>query len=403
MPPRDCLDGTPYRSMEILGRGAMGRVVAAEHRLLKRQVCVKLIEDALASDASMLDRFRIEAQTLATLADGTHPHLLHVQDYGVTPAGQPYLVMERLRGRSLQDERKLRGRLPWREAVSYVLQALDGLAVAHDASIVHRDVKPANLYLCDATEREPRRRIKVLDFGIAKVLHADGPVAPGSVPTAAGMMLGTPRYASPEQLSAQPVDPRADVYGVALVLYELLSGELPFANCTTLEDVCLAQVLETLPSVAPAVEATVAAELDAIIRRGAAKDPAQRYDNARAMQEALRAVVARADGAMDEQLTTPFARPVVGPAVAAKAASPTVKLAQKGSTVPLGQPTAPSAARALDDSGLAAEVARTLPGLVKRPSQGPTVWQFGIVAVCSALVLSLLGWWMLHLFWGPRG
>jgi len=399
VPPRDCLEGTAYRSIETIGRGAMGRVVAAEHRLLKRQVCVKLIEDALAADAGMLDRFRIEAQTLATLADGSHPRLLHVQDYGITPAGQPFLVMERLHGRSLQDERKARSAVPWREAVGFVLDALEGLAVAHAAGIVHRDVKPANLFVCNATDGTSRRRVKVLDFGIAKILHTDGPVAPGAVPTAAGMMLGTPRYASPEQLSARGVDARTDLYGVALVLYELLSGEVPFAKCLSLEDICVAQVLETLPSVRDEVPSPQAGELDAIIARGSAKDVDQRYESAQAMAAALERVIARADmPEASEPATTP--RPLRSASAAAPPRRDTLKIVPKGRTVPMVLEHGHKDALELD-ADLARELGQTLPGRVA-PRRRASSGRFVAVALASAFLVSLLGWWALHALLGAR-
>lgn len=220
------LDGTPYRFVATVGRGGMGEVVEAEHVELGKRVVVKLLHGPLTRRPDLVDRLRLEAQSLARLS---HDNLVAVFDRGVTRAGRPYLVMDRLVGRTLRVELAQRGgTLPASEAVEIGRQALAGLAAAHAVGVVHRDVKLDNIFVCDGPT-SGRRRIKVIDFGIAKVVGTD-PLTPDPLawPTDDGVALGTPRFFSPEQARGERVDARADVYAMGLVLYVLLAGRGPF-------------------------------------------------------------------------------------------------------------------------------------------------------------------------------
>ena len=165
------LEGTPYRALDVLGQGGMGLVVGAEHRALGKHVVVKLLRRESAHDEHLADRLRVEAQALARLR---HENLVEVHDLGRTPAGRPYYVMERLHGRTLSEEIAARGALPPLEAVDIARQALSGLMAAHHAGLVHRDIKPANIFLCEPSRPGGRRAVKVLDFGVAKVLPEAG-------------------------------------------------------------------------------------------------------------------------------------------------------------------------------------------------------------------------------------
>jgi eukaryotic-like serine/threonine-protein kinase len=287
---KDVLDGTPYLSIKVLGAGSMGTVYMAEHRMLHTPVCVKLVHADLAADEALVDRFRVEAQSLAVLGGGRHPNLVHVRDFGVTGFGQPFLAMEFLAGETLLDVRKQRGEIPWREACDWVLQALRGVAVAHGSGIVHRDLKPANLFLC--RDADGGALVKVLDFGIAKIVSANAPVAPGAVPTATGLMLGTPRYAAPEQITAGRVDARADVYSMALVLFDLVTGKVPYADRKTADQIMVAQVHDRLPAAASIAKQAIPRALDDVLEKASAKDRDERYESAVAFANALEALLA---------------------------------------------------------------------------------------------------------------
>jgi serine/threonine-protein kinase len=293
----DILAGTAYRAIQKLGEGAMGFVVEAEHLALGHLVVVKLLHQALAQRADFVDRMRIEAQSLARLR---HPNLVAVTDFSVTPNGIPFLVMERLAGRTVAEERTRRGALPVDEAIDIAQQTLAGLRAVHEAGIVHRDIKAANLFLCD--DAHGRRTVKILDFGIAKVL-ASAPSGrapqPLRYPTAEGVTVGTPRCLSPEQARGAPIDQRTDVYAVGVLLYSLLVGAGPFDHLRNAVELLHAHV--SITPVVPSLRAkqSISPELDAAIMRALAKRPEDRFATAAefstALAEATEAEVERFD------------------------------------------------------------------------------------------------------------
>ncbi|MBK6518573.1 MAG: serine/threonine protein kinase [Polyangiaceae bacterium] len=202
--------------------------------------------------------------------------------------GAPYLVTEYLDGRTLKDEIDARGALPVNEAVTFTIELLKGLAVAHKAGIVHRDVKPSNLFVATT---EAGRVLKILDFGIAKVLaqRTDDAPAPNLFPTAEGVMVGTPRFCSAEQALARPVDHRSDLYSASLVLYSMLTGRGPFDGKRTMADLLLAQAIEK-PAAPSTFAAHVPATLDAVVLKALEKSPDARYASAAEFITALQAV-----------------------------------------------------------------------------------------------------------------
>lgn len=275
--PATLLDGTPYRFIAPLGRGAMGDVVEAEHVALGKRVVVKLLQERHANRADYVDRMRIEAQALAKII---HPNLVQVTDFGQTAQGRTFLVMERLRGRNLREELDQRKFLPVLEAMNIVRQSLQGLAAAHDAGIVHRDVKLENLFLCEASSN--RRAVKVLDFGVAKVIGVTGENTPQPLayPTAEGVAMGTPRYFSPEQARGREVDWRTDVYAAGIVLYTLVTGRGPFDRHTTLLELTRAHAFEQPEAPSRIAPQVVPPELDAAIAKALAKEPLDRFPTA---------------------------------------------------------------------------------------------------------------------------
>jgi len=290
----DALTGTPYQTIAAIGQGGMGEVVEAMHVALGKRVVVKLLHAHLSSSPHLVDRLRLEAQVLARLA---HPNIVAVSDLGRTLGGRPYLVMDRLVGRTLRDVQKERGAVTPTEAVDWVRQGLAGLSCAHEAGLVHRDIKLDNIFLCDPEpQADGRGRIKLLDFGITKVLEASaslGGPAPVALPTAEGMLVGTPRFASPEQCYGKPVDARSDVYSMGLVLYALLAGRGAFQHIRGALEVLRAQVA-LVPEPPSAHAPHVHRELDAVVMKAIEKRADDRFQTAAVFRDALALALMRA-------------------------------------------------------------------------------------------------------------
>jgi eukaryotic-like serine/threonine-protein kinase len=271
--------GTAYRPVRRLGRGGMGEVIEAEHVGLGKPVVVKLLHRDLDREPRVVERMRIEAQALARLA---HPNLVVVTDFGQTPEGRTYIAMERLYGRTFREELAARGALPALEALDLVGQALAGLAAAHGAGIVHRDVKLENLFVCDP-DPHGRRVVKVLDFGLAKVVAPAGDrraPAPSRYPTEEGVLLGTPRYLSPEQARGLAVDARTDVYAAGVVLYTLLAGRGPFEHVEPLLDLLRAHVSEVPEPPSRHAPGPIPLDLDRAVMKALEKCPDLRFPDA---------------------------------------------------------------------------------------------------------------------------
>ena len=250
--------GKRYRLVSALGTGASAHVFLAEDVSLQRRVAVKVLQPALAKDESFLKRFGAEARSVASL---NHPNVLRVFDWGEDTDG-PYLVLEYLHGGSLRDILDREFRLTHAQAARLGAEAAHGLAYAHARGLVHRDVKPANLLF------DEEGRVRIADFGVARALAEAAWTEP------AGAMVGTARYASPEQAEGRNVDGRADVYSLALVLYESITGEVPFVTDTTVGTL-MARVGAALPR-HPAL-----GPLDDVLARAAAPDVFDRLDAAR--------------------------------------------------------------------------------------------------------------------------
>ncbi len=228
-----------YRIDHVLGAGGMGVVLAAHHLQLPQRVAIKFMRVEAARDAHAVERFLREARAAAALSS---EHVTRVLDVGTLEGGEPYMVMEYLDGVDLSRVLEQRGPLPIDDAVGCLLQACEALAEAHALGIVHRDLKPANLFLNH--RRDGTTIVKVLDFGISKVadLHAAGSAGL----TASGLVMGSPGYMSPEQVrSAKGVDPRTDVWGLGVILFELVTGTRAFGGETVGE--VLAQILSEPP------------------------------------------------------------------------------------------------------------------------------------------------------------
>jgi eukaryotic-like serine/threonine-protein kinase len=292
-PTGDPLAGTPYRmtAAKPIGRGGMGEVYAAEHIALGKPVVVKILHANLAVEGHLVERLRIEGRALATLA---HPNLVAVTDLAIAPVGRrPYLVMERLYGCDLAKELKRSGPLPALVAIEYVRQVLAGLDAAHRAGIVHRDIKLENIFLCDP-DANGTRVVKILDFGIAKVLEnspADGRMrGPRVFPTEEGSLVGTPRSTSPEQACGLPVDARADLYAAGILLYTLIAGKGPFAHINDMVELLRAHAMLAPVLLSEVAVQPVPPELDVVLDRALAKNPARRFASAESFSDELGAI-----------------------------------------------------------------------------------------------------------------
>jgi eukaryotic-like serine/threonine-protein kinase len=275
------LEGTRYRACYRLAQGGMGEVFVAEHLELQTAVVVKLLHPALADRADLVERMRIEGRALALLR---HPNIVSVIDAGRTRSGRPFLVMEHLNGRTLGAELRARGALPWREALAIARGVLAGLAAAHAAGIVHRDIKTENVLL--HALHDGSRVAKLLDFGVAKLLG--GALAePSGALTQHGVLVGTPGYLSPEQVLGCPADRRSDLYAVGVVLYKMLTGRRPF-------DQAAAQ-LQAPPRPPSAQGARISPVLDAVVLKALHQDPKQRFQTAAELAQVL-AELERAPG-----------------------------------------------------------------------------------------------------------
>jgi serine/threonine-protein kinase len=309
--PADPLYGTPYRVTARIGQGGMGEVFAAVHTGLNKAVVVKLLHQRMAHDPRFADRLRVEAQALAAVVS---EHVVSVSDLGETPAGRPYLVMDRLHGRSLRQELDARKTLPVEEAIGLVIQILEGLGAAHRLGIIHRDVKPDNVFLCiDPAGKKPPL-VKVLDFGIAKVNDAGGPAAAvqrAQYPTEEGVLVGSPRFVAPEQVRFQAVDARTDVYAVGLVLYTLIAGRGPFAHAGDMLELLNAHASEAPEPPSKYAAQEVSPELDRAILKALAKQPDQRFSSAESFADELGRIAAQlAETDATVMLILPSAAPV---------------------------------------------------------------------------------------------
>ncbi|HMR75174.1 MAG TPA: serine/threonine-protein kinase, partial [Polyangiaceae bacterium] len=265
-----------YRVERVLGEGGMGVVVEATHTDLDQRVALKFMHESVV--AVGLDRFMREAKAVAMLKS---EHVARVMDVGRLEDGAPYIVMEFLEGEDLGDLLERRSRLPLEEAVDYVLQASIALAEAHARGVVHRDIKPRNLFLTRKADDTPL--VKVLDFGISKITNTKNL---DDASTRTGMVLGSPKYMSPEQSrSSKTVDARTDIWSLGVVLYELYTGQPPF-TAQTLPDMFVAILPSDFEPASKLVPGSPAG-LDAVFDRCLAKEPGDRYATMAELASAL--------------------------------------------------------------------------------------------------------------------
>lgn len=265
-----------FRVESVLGEGGMGVVVKATHLQLEQLVAIKFMLPEAFEKPQMAERFIREARTAARLKGA---HIAKILDVGKLENGAPYIVMEYLEGQDLSELIEELGLLPVSTAVEYVLQACVGMAEAHSQNIVHRDLKPANLFL--TTSGSGREQIKVLDFGISKVLQADELTL-----TKENAMMGSPMYMSPEQMrSVKDVDSRTDIWALGTILYDLMCGRPPFEG-TTLPHLCTNVLMEE-PAPMEEFNSDIPAGLQSVVLRCLSKSADERYADVAELAAAL--------------------------------------------------------------------------------------------------------------------
>ncbi len=285
-----------YRVLEKLGRGGMGVVYKAEDTLLGRHIALKFLPEEFSRDLRVLERFRREARAAAAL---DHPNICAVHDIG-DHEGRPFIAMELIEGKTLAEKLKS-GPLAIEQAIEISHQIAEALGEAHEHNIIHRDLKPLNVMVT------AKGRVKVLDFGLAKLVRpvkTDAPTEESQLETKAGVLMGTIPYMAPEQLSGGSVDARADLYALGVVLYEMATGERPFPETQTGQ--LIAAILTQRPRPPRELNSNITARLEATILRAMARGPDLRYQSA---QELLADLCAKET---DEPCAPALSEPALG-------------------------------------------------------------------------------------------
>ena len=268
-----------YRILRKLGEGGMGSVYLAEHVVIEKKFALKVLAPELARRADLVARFLQEARSASRIG---HENVIDISDFGQSPDGLVYIAMEFLDGKDLGEIVRKDGALSWRDAREIVLQICRALRAAHDKSIVHRDMKPENIFLIQR-EGQPHF-VKILDFGIAKVMGLD-PNGPRLTRT--GMIFGTPEYMAPEQAEGKDTDHRADIYAVGCIMYHLITGQTPFVAESFMTMLTKHLMEDPVPPSVRRPDLVITPEMDALVLKALEKDRDKRWQS---MAELLEAV-----------------------------------------------------------------------------------------------------------------
>ena len=275
------LDGR-YRIVRKVGEGGMSFVYLANDTATTDRYAIKVLSHALSSDQNAMQRLKREASLGMRLA---HANICHIIRMGETQDGLVYVVMPFVEGEILSDRNNRKGTLSLAETTRFVSEIAAGLHVAHELKIVHRDLKPENIMICKSEDGS--ERAVVMDFGLAKERRADAEL---QKLTATGIILGTPEFMSPEQLRGKPLDPRTDVYSLALMTYEMLTGKLPFQGRTQ-QEMMIAR-LRGKPKMLREIKPDLPARLEQVLNKAMALDPGDRFASMAAFADAFTAAAA---------------------------------------------------------------------------------------------------------------
>lgn len=298
-PNNDPLIGTVFAERylieSVLGLGGMSIVYKAQHSLMSRTVAIKMLHRNLKEDTLALERFRLEAQAASSLS---HQNVITVYDFGISPSGEPFFVMDCIEGEGLDALIDHEGRVPFAEAIEIFKQICDGLEAAHKKGIIHRDLKPANVILMK--NEDGSRTVKLVDFGIAKLLPQGGKAQQQLTKT--GEVFGSPLYMSPEQCLGRELDTRADIYALGCLMYETVAGTPPFVGDSYLETMNMH--VDNHPKLISekAPTAKVPAELEAAILCCLSKDPEIRFQSAGELRDVLSSISSAFGGTRGHQV-----------------------------------------------------------------------------------------------------
>ena len=268
-----------YRVIRKLGEGGMGSVYLAEHVVIEKKLVLKVLSPELSGRQDLVARFLQEARSASRIG---HENVIDISDFGQSAEGLVYIAMEYLEGKDLGQVVRAEGALSWPRVREIVMQICRALRAAHDKGIVHRDMKPENIFLI---HREGRPEfVKILDFGIAKLMGLD-PNGPRLTRT--GMIFGTPEYMAPEQAEGKEADHRVDIYAVGCIIYHLLTGQTPFVADNFMAMLTKHLMEDPVPPSVRRPDLAISPEMDALVSKALEKDRDQRYQS---MEELLEAV-----------------------------------------------------------------------------------------------------------------
>ncbi|MGH2898602.1 MAG: serine/threonine-protein kinase, partial [Solirubrobacteraceae bacterium] len=376
-----------YQLLRKLGQGGMGVVYLGQHTLLGRRAAIKVLLPALSARSEIVQRFFNEARAVTSVSD---PGIVQVFDFGYHSDGSAFIIMEYLEGEPLDRRLERLGRLPALEALRLGRQLASSLAAAHAQQIIHRDLKPENIFLVHDAEVTAGERTKILDFGIAKLSDDH----PGKIETSTGVLIGTPRYMSPEQCRGlADIDHRSDIYALGCVLFRLLTGKPPFDGEGP-GDIISAHIREPAPVPSSQVPELPPA-VDALVARCLAKSPAERFqsmaDVTAAIGQALPLAGAPAPAAIQHLLPTtkvsigvPVAAPVapdpLPPDVAPASAPAATTLGASSGQLALAarkRRTLWIAALAIAAAAAGIAIALAVPSRSSHPTRAPSAEQQG--------------------------
>src|SRR4051812_9134027 len=372
-PARDPLIGQlvagRFKVEELIGQGGMGKVYRARHLALDRVICLKMLKPALLEDPTLVGRFEREAKAASRL---NHPNGIGILDFGRNDAdGGLFIAMEYVQGKDLRLVLRDEWPLPEERLCNIMAQVLSALSEAHAHNVIHRDLKPENIMV------EPRREgdfVKVLDFGIAKILDSDMPGL-----TRNDVVCGTPQYMAPEQATGSALDQRCDLYAVGVILYQMATGHLPFDGQNSMEVLTKHVNEPPLPPRQRQPDAPISEAMESLILRALEKDPALRPQTAEEFRQLI-FEVPKHKGPLPAPLRDPLITPSEGVTVPSQSPTPP---AQNASKPPVAQPQATPRNLVIGVALVAALIAASAFAL-RRPGSEITVTQPPVVAATPA-------------------